>query len=206
MVRFAASDGTHLVGAVWGRGRRGVVLAHGRPADLCMWVPYARRLAAGGYRVLAFDFRGAGLSAVPHYPRSNRLDLDVQAAAGALGRSGATRTVVIGTSYGGPASFVAGARLYPAVGGVVGLSSIDSSTILDAAAAVAGSKVPVLLLAATGDDDIPRYSRAIYRAAKTTDKKRVIVPGYEHSVALFSGPRGPQVLAAIDAFLRSHTA
>jgi pimeloyl-ACP methyl ester carboxylesterase len=206
VLRFKASDGTKLVGAVWGKGTRGVVLAHGRPADLCMWVPYARRLAASGFRVLAFDFRGAGLSDAPHYPRSIRLDLDVAAAVAALRRDGAASVVPIGTSYGGPAAFVAAARLYPrSVGGVIGLSSIDSSTILNAADAVSRSDVPVQLVATTGDGDIDVYARAIYAASTSPDKQLLIVPGYEHSTAIFFGPEGRRVEGEMLRFLRAHT-
>ena len=205
VVRFRASDGTRLVAAEWGRGSRGVVLAHGRPASLCMWVAYARRLAASGYRVLAFDFRGSGFSEGPHYPASNRLDLDVEAAARVVRAHGAKGVVAVGTSWGGPATFVAGAHSFPLIGGVVGLSSIDSTTILNAVDAVSTSDVPVLLVAARGDGEIPRYSREIYAAARTSDKRLVVVGGREHSVGLFYGPARQEALTAIERFLRSHT-
>ena len=62
VVRFAASDGTRLIGLQVGSGPRGVVLAHGYRSSLCEWLPQARRLARGGYRVLVFDHRNHGSS------------------------------------------------------------------------------------------------------------------------------------------------
>lgn len=205
VLRFNASDKTRLVGAVFGRGTRGVVLAHGRPADLCMWVRYARRLAASGFRVLAFDFRGAGLSAAPDYPASNRLDLDVEAAAAAVRRDGAKSVVLVGTSWGGPAAFVAAARLYPRVGGVIGLSALDNTTILNSVDAVSSSEVPLLAVAAKGDGDFDLYARATYRASKSDDRRLLLVPGYEHSVDLFYGGEAARVLDAMRSFLLTHT-
>jgi pimeloyl-ACP methyl ester carboxylesterase len=47
-----------------GTGRVAVVLAHQSSGSLCQWWPYARTLAAR-FRVVAFDFDGAGASTVP---------------------------------------------------------------------------------------------------------------------------------------------
>ncbi|HKP18220.1 MAG TPA: hypothetical protein VJT84_07055, partial [Gaiellaceae bacterium] len=58
---FDTADGVKLVGHRFGGVRPGtkttVVLAHQAEADLCQWVPYARKLAAQGYFVFPFDFR-----------------------------------------------------------------------------------------------------------------------------------------------------
>ena len=61
VLRFRASDRVRLVGVELGCGPRGVVLAHQGASDLCIWIPYARSLAARGYRVLVFDHRGVRL-------------------------------------------------------------------------------------------------------------------------------------------------
>ena len=50
--------------------------------------PFARRLAAQGYRVVAFDHRGHGDSDYPPYPRNLALDKDVVAAVGELRLAG----------------------------------------------------------------------------------------------------------------------
>src|ERR687898_3069911 len=74
-VRFRAPDGTRLVGVLLGRGRTGIALGHESNANLCTWLPFARVLAANGYRVLAFDHRGHGESEL--YPKAfYRLDRD----------------------------------------------------------------------------------------------------------------------------------
>ena len=65
VVRFQAADRIRLIGVELGSGRRGVVLAHSHRQSLCEWLPHARRLARGGYRVLVFDHRNHGSSSYP---------------------------------------------------------------------------------------------------------------------------------------------
>src|SRR5262249_21781593 len=48
--QFDANDGTRLRGVLIGRGPAGVVLAHQSQQTLCDWLPFARQLAAKGFR------------------------------------------------------------------------------------------------------------------------------------------------------------
>ncbi len=84
-----------------------VVLAHMSNGSLCEWLPEARRLAARGIWVFAFDFRGHGFSQGTQ--RYGRLGLDVAAAVKAARGLGARKVVVAGASLGGIAVVVAGA-------------------------------------------------------------------------------------------------
>ena len=65
-VWFTTADRVRLVGHRFGGLRPGarpaVVLAHQSNGSLCEWLPEARRLAARGIWVFAFDFRGHGFS------------------------------------------------------------------------------------------------------------------------------------------------
>lgn len=65
-VSFATSDGGTVYADVYGKGDRGVVLAHGGRFNKESWEKQARTLAAAGFRVLAIDFR----MRKPHNPRS----------------------------------------------------------------------------------------------------------------------------------------
>jgi len=96
-LRFFAID-TQLLGVVLGSGPRGIVLAHGSNGDFCEWLPYARELAAGGYRVLAYTSR-SGL----------RVDLDMAAAIEALRRTGSEHVVAMGSSAGAIAALIGSA-------------------------------------------------------------------------------------------------
>ena len=50
---------------IHGSGERGVALAHGGPFNRKSWEKQTLTLAASGFHVLAFDFRGFGTSRGP---------------------------------------------------------------------------------------------------------------------------------------------
>src|SRR6266540_3688408 len=49
VVSFQVPDGVPLVGALLGRGTKGVLLAHQGNATLCDWLPFGQTLAQRGY-------------------------------------------------------------------------------------------------------------------------------------------------------------
>jgi pimeloyl-ACP methyl ester carboxylesterase len=61
-VSFVTEDGGKICADVYGKGKRAVVLAHGGRFTKESWRPQARVLAAKGFKVVAFDFRGFGCS------------------------------------------------------------------------------------------------------------------------------------------------
>src|SRR5436190_5298591 len=81
-VSFPTQDGGLVYADVYGKGDRGVVLAHGARFNKESWKKQAETLAAAGFRVLAFDFRGYGKSRGPGQadPLSAPLRFDVLAA------------------------------------------------------------------------------------------------------------------------------
>jgi len=62
LVSFATEDGGVVFADLYGKGERGVVLAHGGRFNKESWAKQARALEAAGFRVLAIDFRGYGKS------------------------------------------------------------------------------------------------------------------------------------------------
>src|SRR5258706_5309871 len=108
-------DGAHnLLGMVIGTGKTGIVLAHQVDGTMCNWMPVAKKLADRGYRVLAFDFNGFGVSQTT----TLGADEDVVAAAAFLRSDGATSIVLMGASMGGTAVVAAGVEITPPVAGV----------------------------------------------------------------------------------------
>ncbi|MFD0597814.1 alpha/beta fold hydrolase [Catellatospora coxensis] len=101
--------GADLGGVLLGSGRTGIVLAHQNGGDVCQWAPYASELAAQGYRVLAFDFGGFGVSTAGDADNPQQ----VTAAAAALRADGATGIVLIGASMGGTAVLAAAPAVSP---------------------------------------------------------------------------------------------
>jgi pimeloyl-ACP methyl ester carboxylesterase len=204
-VRFTGGAGAALVGVVLGRGRTGLVLGHQVGSDLCEWLPQAQTFADQGYQVLAFDFAGYGDSRPGSGPDAG-VDADVVAAAGQLRHRGADRIVLIGSSMGGTAVLSAAARIRPPVAGVVSLSGPAAFQGVDAGAAVARLRVPVLLVAAADDHPFVDDARAMYRAAPVGDKRLLVVGGGGHGTSLLEfGSDAPKVQAAVRRFIAGHT-
>ena len=57
-VSFPTEDGGLVYADVYGKGERGVVLAHGGRFNKESWAEQARALADAGFRAVAIDFRG----------------------------------------------------------------------------------------------------------------------------------------------------
>jgi len=184
-IRFRAEGGARLEGSVLGRGTTGVVMAHTTSADRCQWLPFARELAAKGYRALVFDMRGYGSSSGiantdPH--------LDVMAAAAELRRRGAKKIVLLGASMGGTGVVSAAPTIRPAVSGVVELSAPTAFGATNALAAVRRLKRPSLFVAGRVDGDFAAASRTLFRASAAKDKRLVIAPTSWHGVDLVALP------------------
>src|SRR5260370_33999711 len=95
-----------MQGDLYGAGDRCVVLAHGGRFEKGNWEKQARALVNAGFRVLAIDLRGFGLS--KEGPQSAHSDfgspLDVLAAVRYLHENGAKTVSVVGASMGGDAA------------------------------------------------------------------------------------------------------
>ena len=99
-------DGGVVQAKVFGKGKRGVVLAHGGPLTKESWTKQAHILTGEGFRVMAIDFRGFGESRVSgqtdsYAPAHN---LDVLAAVQYLRKAGAKNGSLVGGSFGGIAA------------------------------------------------------------------------------------------------------
>jgi len=197
---FRTADGTRIAYVEAGHGTGGIVFGHGANSDLCDWMWALRDPRLQQFRMLAFDFRGSGLSDYPHYPRSTRFRQDVAGAVAQLRRDGAHKVAVVGISRGGPATLVAAARLYPrSVQAVVEIAPIDELVGDYSVDAVRHSRIPLLVLVNARDSlDLTPVARAIYRASASPDKHLVIAPGYGHADVF----RYPRVWNAFVAFLR----
>jgi pimeloyl-ACP methyl ester carboxylesterase len=201
--RFSTSDGASLVGVVLGSGGTGLVLGHQLGSDLCEWLPQARALARRGYRVLVFDFAGFGDS---QPGPDGRVDTDVVAAAVQLRRRGADRIVLVGSSMGGTAVLSAATRIRPPVAGVVSLSGPSGFGGVDAQAAMARLRVPVLFVVGADDQPFREQARLLYRAARVRDKRLLVVPGGRHGTSLLEfGEDAARLRAAVRRFVAEQT-
>lgn len=184
-VHMKASDGASVYGVEVGVGTTGVVLAHQYFSDHCEFMPFARELAAAGFRALTIDFRYNGESAGGD---SSRLDRDVAAAVARLRADGATRVKLVGASMGGTAALVAASWIRPAVDGVVSLSGPTYFRGLNAVQAVRRSRVPVRFLVSRGDGRFAPDASYLMRAAAAKDKAILRVGAGGHGSSILTLP------------------
>jgi pimeloyl-ACP methyl ester carboxylesterase len=206
VVRFFALDRVQLVGVELGQGPRVVILAHqggaGEGLFLCAWMPYARALAAQGYRVIAFDHRGFGSSGqASNFSRRRRVDFDVFAAIRFARARGATSIVLAGASLGGSAVLAAAVYARPLVNGVISFAAPITFGSIDSIAAARALQVPVLFLSAVEDGDFADQARRMYDACQSPDRRLAIVPGSSHGAPVL---RDPGTRDLVDGWIRSH--
>lgn len=199
---FPTSDGGLIFGDVYGKGARGVLLAHGGRFQKEGWEKEAKTLADVGFRVLAIDFRGEGQSrgaATAREPDANR-HLDILGAVRYLRSTGAKTVFVVGASMGGDYAAEA-AQAEPA--------AIDRLVLLASGAYTPVEKMrgPKLFILARDDANteglrLPRIL-AQYKKAREP-KKLIILEGSAHAQFLFATDQGERLMREILRFLSAH--
>jgi pimeloyl-ACP methyl ester carboxylesterase len=198
-VSFPTRDGGEVFADVYGKGERGVVLAHGGRFNKESWAKQAQALAGAGFHVVAIDFRGYGKS---HGPGEDiytaPLHLDVLAAVTYLRQKGAKSIAVVGGSLGGGA---AGDASIVSERGV-----IDRIVFLGASPNGAAEKLKARSLFIVARDDAsgsgPRLPgiRAQYEKAPEP-KELIVLEGSAHAQFLFQTDQGERVMREILRFL-----
>ncbi len=183
-VSFAAADGVRLNGITTGKGALGLVLGHQVGSDSCEWYAMAKVFAAHGYRVLAIDFRGFGLSPVPKRGSTTALAADVGGATAEVRRLGAQRVVAIGSSMGGTAVVIAGATRAYHLAGIVSISGAGSFWGNDALRAARRLEIPARFMAAKEDGTFPNDARTMENRVPAKDKALLILSGGAHGTSL----------------------
>jgi pimeloyl-ACP methyl ester carboxylesterase len=199
-VSFPTEDGGEVYADVYGGGDKGILLAHGGPFNKESWEKQARTLAAGGFRVLALDFRGYGKSRGPGQsdPMSAPLQFDVLAAVRYLRKTGAKSVSVVGGSMGGGAAGDASIASRP--------GEIDRVVFLGSAPNGPADKLKSSTLFIVARDDAsgdgPRLPgiRAQYEKAPEP-KQLIILDGSAHAQFLFQTDQGDRVMREIVRFL-----
>ena len=199
-VSFPTEDGGVVYADVYGKGERGVVLAHGGRFNKESWEKQARALELAGFRVLALDFRGYGKSRGPGEsdPMDAPLHLDVLAAVRYLGKAGAKSVSVVGGSMGAGAAGDASIASRP--------GEIDRLVLLGGAPNGPAEKLksPALFIVARDDasGDGPRLPRIKEQYEKAPEPKALIIlEGSAHAQYLFQTDQGERVMREILNFL-----
>lgn len=213
-VRLATDDG--LVLDAWFLPPRGgdrgaaVLLAHGNAGNRESRLPLARALAAEGFSVLLFDYRGYGGN--EGSPSEQGLAADARAAADHLAERGfaADRTLYFGESLGAAVAAGLAAERPPA--GLFLRSPFSSLADMGeryhpflsvrpllrdhypVTGHVAQAGVPTTVVLGDADGVVPpEQSRAVARACPRL-VEQVVLPGADHNDAELA--HGPEVIAA----------
>jgi pimeloyl-ACP methyl ester carboxylesterase len=198
-ISFPTQDGWIIHGDLYGTGDRAIVLAHGGRFEKGSWEKQARVLVKAGFRALAIDLRGFGLS--KDGPQSARSDfgspLDVLAAVRYLREKGAKNVSVVGASMGGDAA----AEAMAAAPG-----EIDRLVLLGSGAYGQPEKWKGRKLFIVARDDAndagPRLPKIRAQYEKAPDPKElIIVDGSAHAQFLFQTDQGERVMREILRFL-----
>jgi len=138
-VSFPTQDGGVVHADVYGDYERAVVLAHGGRFNKESWASQAHELAKQGFRVVAIDFRGRGLSRGGTGVGSggDGVHFDVLAAVDYLRRTGAKTVSVVGASFGGWAAAGAAVAAPGEIDRIVLLATtVDSPELRDGSQAI----------------------------------------------------------------------
>ena len=198
-VSVPTGDNGLIYADLYGSGPRGIVLAHGGRFNKGSWEKQARALAAAGFRVLAFDFRGYGESRGPGQEDiyTAPIHFDVLAAAHYLRGQGATTVAVIGASLGGGAA---------AQAVVVEPRVIDRLILLGATPGEPAEKLTVRKLYITTRDDtsgtgprLPGLQAHFTRALEP--KELIVLEGSAHAQFMFHTEHADRIMREMLRFL-----
>jgi pimeloyl-ACP methyl ester carboxylesterase len=199
LVSFPTQDGGVVYADLYGKGDRGVVLAHGGRFKKESWKEQAGVLEKAGFRVLAIDFRGRGQSRGPQSKSEyDGVQYDVLAAVRYLHKTGAKTVSVVGASFGGEAAADASIESEP--------GEIERLVLLAAwtdqpAEKIKGRK---LFIVARDDanDDGPRLPKIRENYEKCVGPKQLIIlDGSAHAQFLFATDQGERLMREILRFL-----
>jgi pimeloyl-ACP methyl ester carboxylesterase len=195
-VTFPATDGVTLRGQLWARGRTAVVFSHMFGTNQSIWFDLAEDLAARGYTVLTFDFRGVGTSSGRLV--ISRVSRDTLGAVRFIRTRKPARVVLIGASMGGTSSLVAAGRT--PVDGVVVIASGMAFQGLDARPYLTGLRMPKLFIVGTRDAPFNESARTMY--ARTPRPKRLVeIPTAVHGTYMFRTKHKAAIYRVIIEFL-----
>ncbi len=202
LVSFPTQDGGLVYANLYGKGDRGVVLAHGGRFNKESWEKQAPVLVKAGFRVLAIDFRGRGKSRGGPQPRpdDDGARFDVLAAIRYLRKNGAKSVSVVGASFGGGAAAEASVEAGP---GEIDRLILLAHSPIEKPEQMKGRKLFILSRDDfSGDNKIPRLPkiREQYERA-TSPKELVILEGSAHAQFIFETDQGDRLLREILRFL-----
>jgi pimeloyl-ACP methyl ester carboxylesterase len=197
-VSFPTRDGGVVFADVYGKGERGLVLAHGGRFTKESWKGQVPEFLSAGFRVVAIDFRGRGQSkGGPQATSDDDVHFDVLAAVKYLRDRGAKTVAVVGGSFGGGAAAKAAAD---APGQIDRLVLLAASGI-EQPERLSGRKLFILARddANAAGLRLPGIRTGYEQAPEP--KELVVLEGSAHAQFLFETDQAERVLSEILRFL-----
>ena len=164
--------------------------------------------------MLAFDHRHFGLSQSPiAADKCGRFSKDLAGPVAELEHEGAKKVFLMGASFGGITSMLAGSRLGSKVAGVISVSGENQvanrcgpAAELDAVDAVPRLRAPFLILGSREDGFLPPSdARALLRRAGSPHKRLVLFPGGDHGWDILEhAPYRARANMTVQAFLKNY--
>jgi pimeloyl-ACP methyl ester carboxylesterase len=200
LVSFSTQDGGLIYANLYGKGDRGVVLAHGGRFTKESWEKQAQALVKAGFRVLAIDFRGRGRSrgGARTNPDDNGERFDVLAAVRHLRQNGAKTVSIVGASFGGWAAADASVEAKP---GEIDRLVLLAHSPIDKPEQIKGRKLFIVCRDDANDAGL-RLPRIREQYEKAPDPKElVILEGSAHAQFIFATDQGERLMTEILRFL-----
>jgi pimeloyl-ACP methyl ester carboxylesterase len=199
-VSFSTEDGGLVYADVYGKGDRGVVLAHAGGLTKESWKKQGRALAQAGFRSVAIDFHGEGESrgGTQTLPPDEGRHFDVLAAVRYLRKTGAKSVAVVGASMGGD---------YAAEAAEAEPEAIDRLVLLAAGAytplvRMRGRKLFIMSRDDIIGDNKPRLPKIREQYEKAAGPKEfVILDGTAHAQRIFATDQGERLMREILRFI-----
>jgi dienelactone hydrolase len=200
LVTFPTQDGGIVYADLYGKGDRGVVLAHGGRFTKESWRHQAEALAEAGFRALAIDFRGRGQSrgGAASKAQDEGVHFDVLAAVRYLRDAGAKTVSVVGGSFGGGAAAEASVE---APGEIDRLVLLAHSAI-EHPERINGRKLFIVARDDPASDGSLRLKRIREQYERTPEPKELLIlEGAAHAQFIFATEQGDRLLREILRFL-----
>jgi pimeloyl-ACP methyl ester carboxylesterase len=195
LVHFTTQDHVRLAGLLYGhRGTTAIVCSHMWPSSKADWFDAAPWLAAHGFMILAYDFRGLGDS--QGQPDFFKLDMDLVAAIAFVQSLGAKKIVLVGASGGGAITLKVAAKVK--VAAVITLSA-DYFAAAPTQQEVLAITAPKLFVSSQNDAYI-HDTLQIFTWAKQP-KELYLYPGSAHGTNLFGTEYRQDLIERIIAFI-----
>ena len=200
-VSFPTQDGGLVYADMYGKGDRGVVLAHGGRFNKESWRKEAQALVEAGFRALAIDFRGRGQSRGGRESKSpdDGVHFDVLAAVRYLRETGAKTVSVVGGSFGGGAAAEAAVEAAP---GEIDRLVLLAHSAVEHPERIKGRKLFIAARDDPASDGSPRLVKIREQYERAPGPKELLVlEGSAHAQFIFQTEQGERLMREILRFL-----